>query len=291
MSTKYAWAISSAMACPLVGLIFVAACTEPLSGNQVRGSTPVYQVRVLKVFPHDRNAFSQGLVVEGETLFEGTGQYGKSTLRRVELSSGKVKAYQPLDANYFGEGITVIGERIYQLTWKQRTCVVYDKSTLKPLGVLNYRGEGWGITDDEKQIFMSDGTNTIRVLDPNTFKLTHKFRVKDGRRNIKNLNELEYIDGFLLANVWYEDRIAKIDPKTGAVVAWIDCSGVFPAATRPSREHVLNGIAYDKQSGRIFITGKNWPNLFEIEILDGKEEKEQPPVAGSPSNSESPAPE
>ncbi|MEM7314257.1 MAG: glutaminyl-peptide cyclotransferase, partial [Planctomycetota bacterium] len=155
--------------------------------------------------------------------------------------------------------------RIYQLTWQEKTCVVYKKKTIKPIGKYNYRGEGWGLADDGKVLYMSDGTSSIRVLDPN-FKIKKRLRVKDGRRSVDKLNELEFFDGFLYANVWYEDVIAKIDPKTGKVVAWLDCSRVYP--TRRNREHVLNGIAHDAKSGKIYITGKNWPRLYEIKIED-----------------------
>ncbi|MCR9293100.1 MAG: glutaminyl-peptide cyclotransferase [bacterium] len=248
----------------------VAACASTLTGNQTtRPSAPVLQVRVVNQFPHDSQAFIQGLAVDGDTVYEGTGQYGRSELRTVDLTTGKIASKQNLHPNYFGEGITVFGDRIFQLTWKERVCIVYDKNTLKPLGVYNYPDQGWGLANDDRHLYMSDGSNRIRVLDPSNFKLVRKIRVRDGRRNIDNLNELEFVDGHLWANIWYEDRIAKIDPASGDVVAWIDCSQVYPAHTRPDREHVLNGIAYDATTGRIFITGKNWPKLYEIEIIEG----------------------
>ncbi len=251
------------------GLAMVAAYASTLTGNQVAsGTAQTLEVRVTRELPHDPQAFIQGLAVEGDTLFEGTGQYGRSKLRKIALSTGQVLAQRDLHPDYFGEGVTIFGDRIYQLTWKERVCIVYDKETLKPLGVFNYPDQGWGLAADDQFLYMSDGSNRIRVLDPATFKLVKKIRIRDGRRNITNLNELEFVDGHLLANVWYEDQIAKIDPKSGRVVAWIDCSQVYPAATRPDREHVLNGIAHDPQSGRIFITGKNWPKMYEIEILE-----------------------
>lgn len=253
------------------GLAMVAACASTLTGNQaVSRTAPTLEVRVTGEFPHDPQAFIQGLALEGDTLFEGTGQYGRSTLRKIDLSTGQIIAQQDLHPSYFGEGVTIFGDRIYQLTWKERVCIVYDKATLKPLGVFNYSDQGWGLAADDRFLYMSDGSNRIRVLDPTTFKPVRKLRVRDGRRNINNLNELEFVDGHLLANVWYEDQIAKIDPQSGRVVAWIDCSHVYPAATRPDREHVLNGIAHDPDSGRTFITGKNWPKMYEIEILDAQ---------------------
>ena len=250
----------------LVSLLFHFGCST--TGVTADPLAPTKQVRVINIFDHDSAAFTQGLVVEGETIYEGTGKRGASTLRKVDLSSGTVQQQVGLPRQYFGEGITIFGDRIYQLTWQSRVCIVYEKESFQALGTLPYTDEGWGITDDEKHIYLSDGTNTIRVLDPQTFKVQRRIRVKHGRRNIDKLNELEFVNGKILANIWYEDKIAEIDPATGAVTAWIDCSGVYPAATRPDREHVLNGIAYDKDSGRLFITGKNWPKLYEIEIVD-----------------------
>lgn len=260
------------LAAPIFGLLFAVACSSPLAGNQSAGTAPTLDVRVVKSFPHDPKAFCQGLIVEGETLYEGTGRNGESNLRRVDLQTGKVQAYQPLNENYFGEGITELDGMIYQLTWKRGVCIVWDKTSLRGVRFVGYSGEGWGLTDDGQHLYMSDGSSTIRVLDPKSeknFKTVRRIRVKDGRKFVRDLNELEFVDGHILANVWYEDRIAKIDPKTGNVVAWIDCSGVYPASSRP-KEHVLNGIAYDEESKRLFITGKYWPRLFEIEVQESE---------------------
>lgn len=246
-----------------VFLSTICACKPASPGDR----TPVLQVRVVKVYEHDAQAFTQGLVVEGDALFEGTGQYGNSSLRRVNLESGEIEAQQPLHQQYFGEGITILNDRIYQLTWKRHVCVVYQKEDLKPLGIYNYPGQGWGLTDDEEFLYMSDGSSIIRVLDQD-FKVQRRIRVHDGRRPVKHLNELEFVQGYIWANIWYEDRIAKIDPETGEVVAWIDCTGVYPASQRANREFVMNGIAYDEKSERLFITGKFWPNLYEIEIVE-----------------------
>ncbi len=254
----------------LLACFCLTACSDSLANNQSAQRTPVLQVRVIESYPHDPGAFTQGLAIDGEHLLEGTGQYGGSSLRRVDLESGKVLQSVPLHRQYFGEGVTVLADRIYQLTWKERTCIVYNKDSLQPLGVLNYSNQGWGLADDGKELYLSDGTSTIRVLDPN-FKLLRRIRVKDGRRGVSKINELEYVNGFLLANVWYEDRIAKIDPQSGQIVAWIDCSGIYPASSRPSREHVLNGIAYDEATEKLYVTGKNWPRLYQIEILDEDE--------------------
>lgn len=248
----------------LVGLLVLGCGQSALPVDQ---DIPTYQVRILNVFPHDSGAFTQGLVVEGTTIYESTGQYGNSTLRQVDLESGRVEKRLPLDPKYFAEGIGIVGDWIYQLTWKERVCFVYDKTTFKALGALQYSGQGWGLTHDDEVVYMSDGTSTIRVLDPQTFKVLRRIRVKQGRRYLDKLNELEFVDGMILANVWYSDRIAQIDPKSGQVTAWIDCSGVYPASARANREQVMNGIAHDKASGRLFITGKNWPHLYEIEVV------------------------
>lgn len=250
----------------LIFLLFHFGCST--TGVTADPLAPTKQVRVINIFDHDPAAFTQGLVVEGETIYEGTGRRGASTLRKVDLPSGTVEKQVGLPRQYFGEGITIFGDRIYQLTWEERVCVVYEKESFKALGTLPFQGVGWGITDDEKHIYMSNGSNKILVRDPQTFRVLREITVKHGRRNINNLNELEFVNGKILANIWYEDKIAEIDPATGAVTSWIDCSGVYPAATRPDREHVLNGIAYDETSGRLFITGKNWPKLYEIEIVN-----------------------
>ena len=250
---------------PIVGVAIVAIVAVTAAPGGDAGEN-VQSVKVLGAYPHDADSFSQGLVIEGETIYEGTGKYGASVLRKVDLETGKVEMQVPLGAKYFGEGITIFGDRIYQLTWKERVCVVYDKATLKPLGTLPYLGEGWGLTDDETHLYLSDGTSTIRVLDPQTFKVIRRISVKNGRRRVDKLNELEFVDGEIYANIWYSDLIARIDPQSGNLLGWIDCGSVYPAVRRPDREHVLNGIAHDAETGRLFVTGKNWPQLFEIEV-------------------------
>lgn len=229
-------------------------------------SIPVHTVTVIARFPHDSTAFTQGLVVEDGVLYEGTGHYGESTLRRVDLESGVVDKSMSLAANYFGEGITLLGEQIFQLTWQQGVCFLYDKQTLAPTGTLRYSHEGWGLTNDGQHLYLSDGTSTIRVLDPKTLKAVRRIRVKQGRRLIDKINELEFVDGEIYANIWYLDQIARIDPSNGEILGWIDCSQIYPASSRRDREHVLNGIAHDRTSGRLFVTGKNWPHLFEIKV-------------------------
>jgi glutamine cyclotransferase len=251
------------IALPVVGVLVLAFVSMAMPGDE---PIAVQQVKVVAAYPHDPDAFTQGLVVEGNVLFEGTGHYGQSTLRRVDLQTGQVEKSVRLPAEFFGEGITILGEQLFQLTWKEQTCLVYDKHTLQQLGAHRYYEQGWGLANDGQHLYLSDGTSTIRVLDPHSFKQLRRIRVKQGRRLIDKLNELEFVKGELYANVWYSDHIARIDPADGSVLGWIDCSQVYPAARRPNREHVLNGIAYDQESGKLFVTGKNWPQLFEIEV-------------------------
>ncbi len=252
------------IALPIVaGLLLFAVVSLAMPGD---APIPVHAVTVVARYPHDSAAFTQGLVVEAGVIYEGTGHYGQSTLRRVDLETGVVDRSMSLSADYFGEGITLLGEQIFQLTWQEGVCFLYDKQTLAPAGTLRYSHEGWGLTNDGQHLYLSDGTSTIRVLDPKTLKPVRRIRVKQGRRLIDKLNELEFVDGEIYANIWYSDRIARIDPRSGDVLGWIDCSQLYPAASRPDREHVLNGIAYDKQTDRLFVTGKNWPHLFEIEV-------------------------
>lgn len=229
-------------------------------------SLPVTSVRIVNRFPHDADAFCQGLVVADGQLFEGTGLQGSSSLRQVQLETGQIQRIVPLAREYFGEGITVHQGRIYQITWQNRLAIVYDKESFAPVSSFRYSGEGWGLTTDGESLFMSDGTSTLRVLDPATFDVTRRLSVRAGSSKVDKLNELEYVNGEILANIWYSDRIARISPKTGDVLGWIDCSQLYPAKQRPSREHVLNGIAYDATNRRLFVTGKHWPRLFEIEL-------------------------
>lgn len=252
------------MALPIVvGLLLIAIVSLAMPGDD---RIPIQTVTVVASYPHDAGAFTQGLVIDGGILYEGTGHYGQSTLRRVELETGRVEKSMSLASDYFGEGITLLGEQIFQLTWKEGVCFLYDKQTLAPTGTLRYSGEGWGLTNDGEHLYLSDGKSNIHVLDPKTLKPIRRIRVKQGRRLIDKLNELEFVEGEIYANIWYSDHIARIDPTSGEVLGWIDCSQVYPAARRPDREHVLNGIAYDSVTKRLFITGKNWPQLFEIQV-------------------------
>lgn len=231
-------------------------------------STPVHRVEVVNVFPHDSEAFCQGLVHADGRLFEGTGQYGASSLREIELETGRILRRVDLDERVFGEGITLWGDSIVQLTWRERRAYVYDRDTFGYRQTFRYQGEGWGLTHDGTRLIMSDGTATLRFLDPATFREVRRVTVHDGRRRINHLNELEYVRGEILANVWYEDMIARISPEDGRVLGWLDLRDLWPARERPDREYVLNGIAYDAAHDRLFVTGKNWPRLYEIRIPD-----------------------
>lgn len=222
--------------------------------------------RIKKSYPHDPRAYTQGLEIEGGVLYEGTGLEGESTLRRVNLETGEVLQSVALPAPVFGEGVTALNGKIYQLTWQSKVGYVYDAATFEKLREWSYDSEGWGLTDDGAQLIMSDGTPTIRFLDPESLAILREIQVSDPGGPVLNLNELEYIDGAIYANIWQTDRIAKIDPATGAVQAWIDMSGLLPAEDRAQPVDVLNGIAYDREQKRLFVTGKLWPKLFEIEF-------------------------
>ena len=228
--------------------------------------TAIYDYRVVKTYPHDARAFCQGLVIHEGVLYEGTGKYGESELRRVELKTGEVRQRQPLDRRLFGEGITVWGDKIYQLTWKGHLCMVYDRESFALVDRFRYGGEGWGLTHDGTHLLMSDGSSTIRVLNPDDFRLVRRLFVKNNGRPLMHLNELEFVEGEIFANVWRHDQIARIDPETGHVTGWIDLTGLYPRRERRHPENVLNGIAYDDEKRQLFVTGKYWPQLYHIEL-------------------------
>lgn len=256
----------------LAWLLLVAAVAAALGGGTMwllaQNRRPdALSFRVVKAFAHDNRAYCQGLVFDDGFLYEGTGLRGQSTLRRVELESGQTKQVVTLDRRLFGEGITVMGDRIYQLTWQSEICIVYDKETLRKLGQFRYEGEGWGLTHDGTHLIMSDGSSALRFIDPRTFKEVRRVWVTSGGRAVPKLNELEYVEGQVLANLWKQDYIVRIDPRTGKINAWIDLRNLYPLRQRASREAVLNGIAYDAEGKRLFVTGKNWPKLYQIEIV------------------------
>jgi glutamine cyclotransferase len=225
----------------------------------------VYDARVVRVFPHDGKAYTQGLAYAEGFLYEGTGKYGESTVRKVDLETGNVVQSHELDRRLFGEGITIWNGRLFQLTWRSRLGIVYDQATFREQQRFRYDGEGWGVTHDGTHLIMSDGSSTLRFLDPQTFRVVRRLLVHSQGRRVSNLNELEYIHGEIFANIWYKDYIARISPKTGEVTGWLDLRQLMPR--RADREAVLNGIAYDAEGDRLFVTGKNWPRLFEIQMV------------------------
>lgn len=229
------------------------------------GQVPVYRARVVNAFPHDPGAYTQGLIYRDGFLYEGTGLYGASSLRKVVLETGQVLQQIDLPEAYFGEGISELDGRLYQLTWQEGVGFVYDLDTFGLEKSFSYPTEGWGLTTDGKQLIMSDGSSRLFFLDPLSLQLTGSLVVQDRLTPVELLNELEWVDGEVWANIYTTDCIARIDPNSGTVVGWIDVSGLL-SAEEASEAEVPNGIAYDPQSGRIFVSGKWWPKLFEIEL-------------------------
>jgi glutamine cyclotransferase len=240
-----------------------------LACGAVQAAIPVYGFVVKHTYPHDAQAFTQGLFFKDGYLYETTGQQGRSSLRKVELATGKVVQKKDLPGEFFGEGSAIVGNEIVGLTWTSHVGFVYDHKTFALKRRFNYAGEGWGLASDSEHLYMSDGSNAIRVLDPKTLEEVCRIQVTAEGKPLVRLNELEIVDGQIYANVWGEDVIARIDPKTGNVVGWIDLTGLLPPAQRgtDSVDAVLNGIAYDGKHHRLFVTGKLWPKLFEIELV------------------------
>ncbi|MEO6277560.1 glutaminyl-peptide cyclotransferase [Roseateles sp.] len=229
-------------------------------------AAPVHGFKVVHSYPHDPDAFTQGLFFHDGFLFEGTGLRGRSSIRKVEIETGRVVQQVALPGEVFGEGITQWGDRIIGLTWQEQTAFVLDLKTFKLWRKFSYPGEGWGLTHNERELIMSDGTPELRFLDPLTFKELRRVRVTAGGQPVAELNELEWVEGQVFANIWQTDRIARIDPKTGHVLGWVDLTGLLPANQRTGSDDVLNGIAYDAAKKRLFVTGKLWPRLFEIQL-------------------------
>jgi glutamine cyclotransferase len=227
---------------------------------------PVYTYKVVKTYPHDPSAFTQGLIYLDGFLYEGTGMPGKSNLRKVNLETGKVLQEKRIEEPYFGEGVTNWGSQLIQLTWQHGVGFVWDRATFQLKKQFKYPGEGWGLTHDDKQLILSDGSPVLRLLNPDTLAEKGRLVVLDGRRPISNLNELEWVKGEIWANIWQTDKIVRISPQTGQVLGWIDLTGILPAADRGNVD-VLNGIAYDEKKDRLFVTGKWWPKLFEVKIV------------------------
>lgn len=226
-----------------------------------------YTYRVKAVYPHATDAYTQGLQYVDGTLWEGTGQHGASRVMKTDLGTGRTELFARLPRSEFGEGITLLDGRLYYLTWQSNTAHVYDAATGRHLRDFRYPGEGWGLTTDGERLYLSDGTESIHVLDPETFRRERRITVTLEGEPVRFLNELEWIDGRIWANVYTTDQIVIIDPATGTVEGVVDLTGLLPQEDRTRQTDVLNGIAWDAAGGRIFVTGKNWPKLFEIEIL------------------------
>ena len=250
----------------LTGVFFIYHYSnlEPTANSNV---IPVYTYKIVNTYPHDRSAFTEGLVFEDGVLYEGTGLRGYSNLRRVKLETGEILQICELPPQFFGEGVTVYGNKIIQLTWQSHIGFVYDKYSFKLLQEFSYPDEGWGITHDGKHLIMSDGTSTLHFLDPETFEEISQIEVFANNIPLTRINELEYVQGEIYANIWQTERIARIDPLTGQVIGWIDLKGILSPEDDSKTVDVLNGIAYDAKNDRLFVTGKFWPKLFEIELM------------------------
>lgn len=242
-------------------ILLLAAVTPALFGE-----APVAGYQVVKTYPHDRSAFTQGLEYHNGFLYEGTGLNGRSTLRKVELATGRVVQQISLPYEYFGEGITMLAGEILQLTWQSQVGFVYGASDFKMRRQFRYTGEGWGLTNNGREVFFSDGSSTLRVLNPKTLAESRRIRVTDGGTPVAQLNELEVVEGEIYANVWQSERVARISPATGKVVGWVDLRGLL-SPIFSSGVDVLNGIAYDAAGKRLFVTGKLWPSVFEIKVV------------------------
>ena len=253
------------LAVVLAGALVIANAPATIAQ---RKPAPVQSYKVIATFPHDTTSFTQGLVFASDgQMYESTGLQGESTLRRVDIVTGKTLQRVDVPAQYFAEGLAMVGDELLQLTWQHKLGFVYDRRTFKQKRTFSYKTEGWGIAYDETGgLVMSDGSDTLTFLDPKSFAAAKTLRVMDAGRPIANLNELEWVEGEIWANIWMTDRIARISPKTGEVNAWIDLSTLYPASQRMPPADVMNGIAYDKATRRIYITGKKWPRLYQITV-------------------------
>ncbi len=262
-----------------VGLLTLIILSLTSQLVQAADPTPVDGYTILNTYPHDTNAFTQGLLFADGVLYEGTGLTGRSSLRRVDLTSGTVLQQRTLpNDQQFGEGVTLFDGKLYQLTWQAKTAYLYDKESFTLLDSFSYPTQGWGLTHDGQYLIMSDGTPTIYFRDPQTFAEVRQITVYDEQGPVSRLNELEYIEGEIYANVWHTDLIARIDPATGQITRWLDLTGLLEPGEVSHSEAVLNGIAYDAHDERLFVTGKLWPKLFEIEIVPDAVEPPSPPL-------------
>jgi len=259
-------AAGTVLAATLVGATYQWAGIDAAQPQTASRSLPMFGYSVVRTYPHDRDAFTQGLQYLDGQLYEGTGLPGRSSIRRVNLQTGAVVQRHDIARPHFGEGITVLDGELFQLTWQSGVAFVYDSRTFDLRRSFRYRGEGWGLTHDGTHLIMSDGTDALRFLDPATFDEQRRVRVTADGVPVRELNELEYIDGEVWTNIWRTDRVARVDPRSGHVTAWVDLTGLLTRQERLSAD-VLNGIAYDAVGDRLFVTGKLWPKLFEIRLV------------------------
>jgi len=250
----------------IIIVIVVAAALALMSGNQGQpADSPVlYTYRIINTYPHDTSAFTEGLLIENGAVYESTGEWGTSSLRRVDLQNGSVLQEYKLPSEYFCEGLTAVNGSLIQLTWQNHIGFIYDLQTFQLQSNFSYATEGWGLTYDGSRLIMSDGTSTLYFLDPANHQVVGQVTVKDGDTDITRINELEYVNGNVYANIWQTTKIAIINPSSGQVKGWIELGGLYQPR---GPDDVLNGIAYDKQSGSLFVTGKEWPNLYQIELV------------------------
>jgi glutamine cyclotransferase len=228
---------------------------------------PVSGYKIIATYPHSTESYTEGLFYKDGLFYEGTGLKGSSAVMAIQPETGKILQRRDLPPQYFGEGIIDWGPNLYEWTWQSHICFVYDRFSLRLIKQFSYTGEGWGMTRTAKELITSDGTSTLRFRAPETFEELRHIEVKDGASAVNQLNELEYIHGEIYANVWHSDRIARISPRDGHVIGWIDFTGLLPDDQRVNGESVLNGIAFDAQHDRIFVTGKQWPKIFEIKVI------------------------
>lgn len=253
--------------------IFVLALPGPTTASIPDTLSPWMTYEVINRYPHDPGAFTQGLIYLDGYLYESTGLYGESSLRKVALETGEVLKQVDLPQDVFGEGLTVWDETLLQLTWREGTGFVYDLETFALMGQFSYPMEGWGLTHDGERLILSDGTSTLYYVDPNTYQITGRVNVTYQGAGVERLNELEFIRGEVFANIWQTDRIVRINPHTGEVTGWIDLGGILDPGLRTPDTDVLNGIAYDPAGDRLFVTGKRWPVLYQIRLVPGATEE------------------
>lgn len=249
-----------------VVVLALLSCTG--CGTRTQAPVPVFDYRVVREFPHSRDSFTEGLLLDGGFFYEGTGLYGQSKLLKIEPASGQALSSIELGPEYFGEGVTILSEEVFQLTWRNNVGFVYDRESFGLKRTFTYPTEGWGLTNDGESLIMSDGSAVLRFLDPETMEEKRSVSVWDDTGPINNLNELEYVDGVIYANIWKQDHIARISPEEGRVTAWIDLGGLNPYSGREAAEFVLNGIAWDPAGEHLIVTGKCWPSLYEIELME-----------------------